>query len=201
MKLSDLDITAVGTTIQIAGVVYSDGASGKYLVAPLPGESDAMFDKGWERFESLEMDLPDWEKFIQQTDRVEVMALVKDEHGDVGKAIVRKSARQISQNVSWAVYRRDFFRCSYCSANDVPLTVDHLVLWEEGGPSIMENLATACKKCNRTRGEMPYAQWLRSPEYRKVSANLPGMILDRNEALVGTLAGIPRHPLKGKRKR
>ena len=198
MKLSDLEITDIGTKIQIAGVIYQDG-SGNFIAAPLPGET--LDGHWWEDTGVLEMDLSEWQTFIQQTDRVEVMALVKDEHGEVGKALVRKSARQISQNVSWAVYRRDHFRCRYCAANDVPLTVDHLVLWEEGGPSIEANLVAACKKCNRTRGDMPYAQWLRSPEYHKVSANLPGMILDKNDALLATLAAVPRHPLKGNRKR
>lgn len=205
MRLNEIDIHDIGTTTQIAGVVYHDAKTGQYIVIPFPGEGDGFPDGIRDglagNMDVLDMNLEEWERFIQQTDRVEVMAAVKDAHGNVGRAMVRKSARQISQNVSWAVYRRDHYRCRYCGTNEVPLTVDHLVLWEEGGPSIEANLVTACKKCNRMRGNLDYAVWLRHPYYREVSAKLPVMIQEQNERLAHTLAAIPRHPLKGKRKR
>ena len=197
MKLDELDITDIGTKLQIEGVIYGDGE--RTIVCMLPG-APALGSDGRPPH-PLEMDIADWERFIQQTDRVEVMALVKEETGEVGKALVRKTTRQISQNISWAVYRRDRFRCRYCGASDVPLTVDHLVLWEEGGPSTEANLVAACKKCNKTRGDLPYAQWLRHPYYRKVSQRIPVRVQEDNEDLLHTLAAIPRHPLKGKRKR
>jgi hypothetical protein len=193
MKLDDLNIHDIGTKLQIAGVIYQ-GEETAFL-ALFPGETHP------ETLHHLDMDLEDWERFIQQTDRVDVMALVKDEHGKVGKAVVRKSARQISQNTSWAVYRRAHYRCRYCGTNDVPLTVDHLVTWEEGGPSTEANLVASCKKCNRMRGNLDYAAWLRHPYYKKVSSGIPPMIQEQNERLVHTLAAIPRHPLKGKRSR
>tara|TARA_R110000824_G_scaffold68263_6_gene176733 strand:+ start:1023 stop:1649 length:627 start_codon:yes stop_codon:yes gene_type:complete len=207
MKLADLDIQSIGTTKQIVGVVYQ--GDGKLLLLPFPGESDTFSQSPpgcvqageGSSIDILAMDLGEWQRFIQQTDRVEVMAKVVDEHGVVGKSIVRKSSRQISQNVSWAVYRRDHYRCRYCGTNDVPLTVDHLVLWTEGGPSTEDNLLSACKKCNRKRGETPYHVWIRSAYYRKVSRGIPPMIQEANENLAPTLARIPRHPLKGQRKR
>lgn len=194
MKLDDIDIHAIGTEIQVVGMLYADRDT--VYTALLPGS-----DLEGLTAEALDMDLPDWERFIQQTDRLEVRALVKDEHGTVGKAIVRKSARQISQNISWSVFRRDHYRCRYCGRNTVPLTVDHLVLWEDGGPSIEANLVAACKKCNKTRGRMEYGEWLRSRYYKKISAGLPPMIQEDNERLLGTLGAIPRHPLGGARKR
>jgi hypothetical protein len=194
MKLSDLNIHDIGVTIQVGGALYTDENRAYFL--PFPGESI----EGKEVV-VVDMDTDDWERFIQQTDRVEIVATVMDEHGKVGKTIIRKSARQISQHVSWTVFRRDHCRCRYCGANDVPLTVDHLVLWEEGGPSTEANLVAACKKCNRTRGNQPYDQWMNSGYYRKVSRNLPPMMQEANERLTGTLADIPRHPLKGVRKR
>lgn len=72
------------------------------------------------------------------------------------------------------------------------MTVDHIVTWEEGGPSTVENLVTACRKCNKIRGNTPYREWLRHPFYKKVSRNLPIVIVERNEALVHTLDAIPR---------
>ena len=196
MKLSDLNIHDVGTTVSLAGAIYTDGKGG-FLALPLPG-SDFYLDQ---MSQVLQMDLEDWQVFVRQTDLVEIPALVAQPDGKTARVIVRKTTRQISQNVSWAVYRRDFVRCRYCGCNDVPLTVDHLVLWEEGGPSTEANLVAACKKCNNTRGNTPYAEWLKSRYYKRVSQNLPPMVQEANEMLAHTLAAIPRHPLKGKRSR
>jgi hypothetical protein len=199
LKFNDLDIHAVGDTTQMVGVIYQDAKDGRYLALPFPREAAGFMTK--DGFSVLEMTLPEWEKFIEQTDRVEVRATVQEEDGTVLKAFVMKSARQISQETSWAVYRRDRYRCVYCGNGEVPLTVDHLVLWQDGGPSTEANLVTACKKCNRTRGETPYATWLKSDYYKRVSQNLPPAIQERNERLLTTLHTIPKHPLKGMRSR
>lgn len=201
MRFEDLNLHDVGTKIQMAAVVYHDG-EGKPILIPLPGESESIReDFRSDKIDILEMSSEQWEAFVQQTDRIEVMALVKDEHGQLGKALVRKTTRQISQAVSWNCYKRDRYRCRYCGTDSVPLTVDHLVLWEEGGPSTEGNLLTSCKKCNQIRGNMSYSDWLRSPHYRKVSRNLPPAIQEGNENLVSTLSAIPRHPLGSKRSR
>jgi len=205
MKLQDINLHEVGVTIQLAGAVYTDGKGG-YLLLPLPGEGENITamqpnDHLDPRYDILAMDLPEWNTFLRQTDLVEVEALVKEEDGKLGKALVRKTARQISQIVSWKVYRRDFTRCRYCGSDDDPLTVDHLVLWEEGGPSTEDNLVAACKKCNQARGNTEYGAWLKSNYYRRVSQNLPPAVQEANERLVPTLPRIARHPLKGKRQR
>lgn len=184
MKFEEIDLRQVGTTIQLAGVLYADGE--RLYTLMLPGESSEGLSPV-----SLELTRENWETFIRQTDRVEVMAAVLDEHGTLGKVLVRKSERQISEHVKWTVFRRDFYRCRYCGTNEVPLTVDHLVLWEEGGPSIEANLVTACSKCNRTRGNMTYPQWLFSAAYKRVSANLPPAIREANERILPTLNSIP----------
>jgi hypothetical protein len=141
----------------------------------------------------LDMDRDDWARFIRQTDllEVEVLAATGD-NKKLAKAVIRKSQRQISQGVSWQVYKRDGYRCRYCAAEGVPMTVDHLVLWEDGGPSIPENLVTACRRCNKTRGNTEYGAWLRHPYYRKVSRGLIMAAQEANEAVLHTLAAIPR---------
>jgi len=119
--------------------------------------------------------------------------LSADENGKFRKVIVRKSTRNISQEVSWRVFRRDKCKCRYCGNDKVPLTVDHLVLWEEGGPSIEDNLTAACKKCNKTRGNMQYADWLNSSYYRKVSQHgLNEMERQKNIADSMRLSTIPK---------
>jgi len=198
MKLSDLNILEVGNTIQLAGAIYANGET-VYLV-PLPHELTekqslllhGLLEGAYNGLEVLDMALPEWEVFIRQTDFLEVEVKETDAEGKVAKAILRKSQRQIDQGVSWRVWKRASYRCEYCGAEGVPLTVDHLVTWENGGPTVEENLAAACRRCNKTRGELPYDQWLRHPYYLKVSRNLIGYQQQLNEDRARTLSAIPR---------
>lgn len=147
------------------------------------------------------LSLEQWKEMFHVIDRMPMEALVKDDEGKIGKAIIYKSSRQISGHVSWRVFRRDNFTCRYCGANDVPMTVDHLVLWEDGGPSIEENLVTACSKCNKKRGNMQYGDWLRSKKYESNAKYLPIETYNANIAVGKTLSEIPRVPIEQGKKR
>jgi hypothetical protein len=185
-QLKDLNLLDIGNTIQLTGAIYS--GNGKHYLCYFPDEHPA-----GEKIEELLMSKEDWEKFLRQTDLLETEILQHNpENGTMVRAIVRKTMRQIDQNVSWKVYRRDNYSCRYCGKNDVPLTVDHLVLWEEGGPSIEANLVSACKKCNRTRGNMQYIDWLKSQYYFRVSKGLGNDVAIHNLDLITTLSKIPR---------
>lgn len=184
MEFKDLNLLSIGNTVQMVGAVYA--GDGKAFLCLFPGETVEA------SIEPLPMDVSEWEKFLRQTDLMETEILTRSKDGTLVKAIVRKSNRQIDQNVSWRVFRRDAYRCRYCGADDVPLTVDHLVRWEENGPSTEANLLAACKKCNKVRGNHSYADWLRHPAYRQTSKNLTEAIRKANEALLATLDKIPR---------
>ncbi len=218
MKLDDLDIQDIGGAIQLAGAIWASGDT-VYLI-PLPDaltQAQKVFleppVKGrrvgpngtihTDPVNILDMNLVDWQRFIQQTDLrlVEVKAAHPEDAQKTVRALVRKCERQISQRVSWAVFKRDGYRCRYCAADSVPLTVDHVVLWEDGGPSIEENLVACCKKCNKTRANTPYPQWLKSSYYRKVSRNLIMVASSANEALVSKLDTIPRMLHKPKKRK
>jgi 5-methylcytosine-specific restriction endonuclease McrA len=188
MKLSDLNILDVGDKIGMTGAVFSNNDGTVYLcmfpTQPSPDRN---------KIEPLEMDLADWQKFLKQLDVQETEVLVKDKtSGELVKAILRKSQRTIEQRVSWKVFERDFYHCRYCGAGGVPLTVDHLVLWEEGGPSTEDNLLSADRCCNKARGNLSYEAWLQSPYYKRVSRNLPMAVVEANEKLIPTLKLIPR---------
>lgn len=192
MKFQDLNLLDIGNTIQITGVVYS--GEGRHLLCFFPGE-DLVDLRGLASGEItvLDMNREEWQQFLRQTDIMETEVLTQaGEDQPFVKAILRKSSRQISQHVSWAVYRRDSYACRYCGNDETPLTVDHLVLWEEGGPSTEENLLSACKKCNKTRGNTQYGDWLKHPYYSKVSRNLTAEQREANIAVLGTLDAIPR---------
>jgi len=194
MSLKDIDIKRLGTEIQIAGALYADKDQ-SYLVM-LPGEDATRPSK------VVTLTPDEWETFLRQTDLVEVECLVKDpQTKQIGKAMLRKTERNVSQVFSWQVYRRDGYKCRYCGADDVPLTVDHLITWESGGPSTPENLVACCRRCNAARGETPYAEWLDSPHYQKVSQGISYQERFANEALIATLGKIPVSVRVGKRTR
>jgi hypothetical protein len=186
MKFSDLNLLEVGGTIQQIGAIYQHGPTNQTYLCVFPGES--LGDDGPPM--PLIMDLGEWEQFIAQSDLCSTLVAVQKQDGTIIKAIVRKTQRQIDSAVQWRVFRRDDLRCVYCWANDVPLTVDHLVTWEDGGPSIEENLVASCKRCNRTRGDMPFADWLASEQYAQRSADAPEMTKQRLRDLLGAIGRI-----------
>lgn len=204
MKLKDLNLLKVGDSIQMAGAVYA--GEGKMYLCMFPEDGGAILDvegndcvefvsKNGERLiaETLDMDHEDWKEFLFQTDVMQTEILTKASDGTLAKAIVRKSQRQIDQNVSWKVFRRDGYKCRYCGADDVPLTVDHLVCWEAGGPSVEENLVSSCKKCNKIRSNTTYEEWLQHPHYKAQSKKLAPEVRAANEALVGTLTKVRKY--------
>ena len=184
MKFEELDLLQVGHSIQLAGAVYA--GLDKILVIFFPDEK---FDRV---LEMMEPNLEQWTQFLRQTDLLETEILTKSADGTIAKAIVRKCQRQIDQHVSWKVFKRDGYACRYCGKDDGPLTVDHLVLWEDGGPSIEQNLVSADRDCNKRRGRLKYEEWLEHPHYKRVSRALTEEQRVANRKLAETLASIPR---------
>jgi hypothetical protein len=190
MEFNDLNLLTIGNEVTLTGAVWS--GNGQMLVCLFPdAEDDA-------ELSVLRMGTEEWKALIRQSDLLETEALVKGADGKLKKAIVRKSERNIEQGVSWNVFRRDECRCRYCGSDTVPLTVDHLVLWEDGGPSTEANLVSACRKCNKRRGNTQYADWLKHPFYLEKSKRLTPEVRAANEAILGTLDAIPR--VVGKRR-
>lgn len=194
MEFKEFDIKSVGQEVLLIGGVWA-GKGGTYVVVfPEFGEHEGdvhVLHPTTEEFQAL----------IRQSDLVETEVLAKAKDGKLYKAVARKCQRTVEQGVSWNVFRRDGYQCRYCGANEVPLTVDHLVLWEEGGPQTEENLVAACRKCNKTRGNMQYADWLEHPYYLKVSQRIAPKIRAANAALVNKLDAIPRVPYQEKRRK
>jgi hypothetical protein len=181
-KFRDINIYEFGNEIVLAGVLYA--AKDRVYACYLP---DSQEEPG-QPIVPLDMDRDDWTRLLAQTDAL----FVEVSDGAEGKAILRKSARVVDNTVSWAVFRRDGYACRYCGVNDVPLSVDHLVLYEDGGPWTMENLVSCCKRDNKRRGRLPYADWLNDPYYQRVSQRLTPEQRTANMALLGTLEAIPR---------
>lgn len=184
MKLKDINILDVGNTILMAGAIFTDGD--RALLCYFPEEDKSLTP------EVMDMTQEDWQTFLRQTDVMETEIIAKASDGSLCKAIYRKSQRQIDASVSWRVFKRDGYSCRYCGKDDVPLTVDHLVLWEDGGPSTVENMVSACKKCNKLRGNTKYEDWLTSPRYRQVSSGLTEAMRASNLKLIDEIKSIHR---------
>lgn len=70
-----------------------------------------------------------------------------------------KTKRDIPPGLRFKVLNRDCFRCCACGATraldpTVELEVDHIVPYSKGGETVLENLQTLCKRCNRGAGNM-----------------------------------------------
>lgn len=161
----DIDILQLGNDYQIAGLIFS--GQGKSFIVSLPHKHDDIN----EPIEQLPLDQDGVLKLLRQMDLLETEIFAQDPSGIV-KQIVRKTQRQIDNLMQWQVFERDNFTCRYCGRQHTPMSVDHIIVWEDGGPTIPDNLLTACKPCNRDRGRMPFEQWLNSPMYANKSKNL-----------------------------
>lgn len=183
----DLNILDIGNTLEISGVVYTGPKD--VIIIMLPWEPEIQPHE----LEFMYPDLEEWEKIQRQSDIKEVELVGKTKGA---KVILRKSTRQIEQHIMWKVFRRDHFKCRYCGADEVPMTVDHVVLWEEMGPSIEKNLICSCKKCNNKRGNMQYEDWIVSDQYIEVSKNLSQKDHIRNDLVVGIIPDIRANHLR-----
>lgn len=81
------------------------------------------------------------------------------------QAMRRREIRRLEiMSDEWAALRaaafsRDQYRCRYCGVNGVRLEADHILPVARGGASVLENLATACKPCNRSKGAKTLDEW------------------------------------------
>ena len=60
------------------------------------------------------------------------------------------------------IFERDGYACIYCGA-DKQLEGDHIFPLSRGGSNAFNNLATACRRCNQTKGSRTVKEWLAVP--------------------------------------
>lgn len=149
------NIEDYGNKLTIVGFVVGNGEETEHIF--FPDQDDILSLPSGAVFPTEE----ELQKIFYQLDTLQIT--------NSQKVVLRKSQRNIDQNISFQVFRRDGFRCVYCGEEHKALTVDHLVLWEEMGDSVPDNLVTACKKCNHTRGNMQLPEFLETDYYKRVS--------------------------------
>lgn len=59
------------------------------------------------------------------------------------------------------IFHRDNFTCRYCGVRGGRLECDHVIPVSRGGATNERNLVTACKPCNRSKGDKTLEEWLR----------------------------------------
>jgi len=175
------NIEDYGNKLSIIGFVVGNGEEQEVIMFPDEKLSESGFYSNNPTQEKLQ-------KIFYQLDTLEIT--------NSQKVVLRKSQRNIDQNISFQVYRRDGFRCVYCGEEHKALTVDHLVLWEEMGDSVPDNLVTACKKCNHTRGSQPIKEFLQSDYFFKVAGSAvvhrANLVLDQYEKAIKLPLRKPR---------
>lgn len=180
MQFKDLPLLDFGHKIMASGIIYTDGGLEYKLYFP---NEESNVD--CEFYPTVE----EWEALLKQTDDVMVQTNRKD---PLVRAYIKKSQRNIDQTICWKVYARDHYTCRYCGRTGLPLTVDHIDLWEDGGITTEDNLNTSCKQCNRNRGNMKYEQWLHSAMYNVHNHHLPETIKQLNLNIVETLPELEK---------
>lgn len=168
------DIQEYGNSLSISGMVLGNGQ-----------EIDIIyFEQPVGKLNTVVPTPDELEKILNQLDVLDITSSQK--------AVLRKSQRIIDQKIAWKVFKRDSYWCVYCGDDSTPLTVDHLVLWEEGGDSVEANMVSACRKCNHTRGSQPVDQFLSSNYYRRVF-NIRSMHTD---SIIGMWKEAQKLPLR-----
>lgn len=145
-----------GNSLQIVGLVLGNGNEADLILLP--------DQESFHPTDNVTVLKPDTEQLNAIFYQLDVLDITNSQ-----KIVLRKSQRQLSQEISWAVYRRDGFKCVYCGNDHTALTVDHLVLWEENGDSVEGNLVSACRKCNKTRGNQQVDEFLDSTYYKRLN--------------------------------
>ena len=191
IKLTDIDIYKIGNEIQLSGAIWSGPNKSFLCTFPLEDLENPIH---------LPMDIDEWKKFLRQSDLQETEILKQGPQG-ITKAIIRKSQRQVDSRVIWKVYEKDGYKCRYCGRSGIPLTIEHIRLWEMGGITAEINLLTSCRNCNKTRGSIPYEKWIKSKRYEKLSVNLPDDIKEKNLSKIGDLKHIKTLDVKHIRSR
>lgn len=65
--------------------------------------------------------------------------------------------QSISKRLRFEVFKRDHFTCQYCGAHppEAILEIDHVIACANDGPTVIDNLVTACGPCNRGKAAVP----------------------------------------------
>lgn len=159
----DIEYHWFGHRLKMSGVVYQ-GEEDTYIL---------MFPTGleFEYGDAVWLSWGQWMSVIEATDQ--------PQYEDVMKILRKKQEAAVSGGVQWAVFERDGYTCMFCGkvgGRNAPLTVDHFIPLEDGGPNEMSNYLTACRRCNKRKGSMSPERYCREEglDYKGLEKYLTG---------------------------
>ncbi len=63
------------------------------------------------------------------------------------------------QSLRLSVFQRDNYTCVYCGVKPESLHCDHVIPYSRGGSNDLDNLATSCPSCNKSKGSKMLSEW------------------------------------------
>lgn len=86
---------------------------------------------------------------------------IVDEQAERRRAVDRARKQGGWADLRIAVFKRDGFVCCYCGddVSDDP-QCDHVLPISRGGQNSLDNLVTACRPCNSSKGDKTPEEWL-----------------------------------------
>jgi len=81
------------------------------------------------------------------------------------------------------VFIRDGFKCAYCGAEKVTLTIDHVIPRSKGGKSCFENCIASCRPCNLKKGNKMCSEVKMFPNVRATAPTISEFLRLRMEKL------------------
>ena len=81
------------------------------------------------------------------------------------------------------IYIRDKYKCAYCGAKDVKLTIDHVVPKMKGGKTSFENCVAACRPCNNKKGHKTCRETGMYPKTKLVQPTISEFLMMRVKSL------------------
>jgi hypothetical protein len=100
------------------------------------------------------------EKFVEHINKDEIPTTKSlSSKPQITKA--HKTSRNISLRLRFIVMRRDDFKCkidgrSPATEVGLKLEVDHIIPWDKGGETVLENLQTLCSDCNSGKSNLDF---------------------------------------------
>lgn len=107
-----------------------------------------------------------------------------------GKA--QASGQWITSERRLAIYLRDQMACLYCGrdlrdAAPSEITLDHLTPRSEGGTNVSENLVTACRACNSSRGAKPWREYATGGAIIRIERTILNLVTREHVAVARAL--------------
>ena len=162
-----------GNTIKISGLLWQ--GMDLNVLTLMPTACPEGIEDDPKSVRVLLPSLDEWVELLNRTDQP--LVFQTDETGTV-KTVVRKAQFAISGAVQQRIWARDGFQCLYCGQvmGKVQLTVDHFVPLEMGGENVQDNLASACRQCNKQKGSEEPESWCKRTgrDYEGLKAYLEG---------------------------